>query len=232
MGRKASGIVLVLSGLAVALVPPCPGNWEYTHIANNEVVLEQRSRAILISIRNAGADYQAASASDTRSMHGSLFLGLTPPHFPYYAGQYRGYFLRCLSTYEVGINGDARVGHPAATVPQEMAAFTVQIKQLVQEADFCWQVPNAILDSPSKVLRIVHLVAAAFVYFLEIHPYANGNGHMARFLLIALFARHQLYFRSNMEIHPRPREPDYSKAIASYRNGDVTGLHRLLLEAL
>ncbi|MGO7815608.1 Fic family protein, partial [Rhizobium ruizarguesonis] len=72
--------------------------------------------------------------------------------------------------------------------------------------------------------RAIELAAALFVYFLEVHPYANGNGHMGRFLLQSLLGRYGLYFNSNFNMHPRPKDPAYTSAISQYRNGPLLPL--------
>jgi hypothetical protein len=111
--------------------------------------------------------------------------------------------------------GDHRVGHRANVVLAEMAALAANIERALADCDVTWTVPNAVMSPAEKLARVVSVGVAIFVYFLEIHPYANGNGHAARFLL----ARHGVFLR-RWQMHPRPQDPPYSLAIAAYRNGD------------
>lgn len=210
-------------------LPACPTNWEYTNHPDADGLLVSRSISTLSIVRRANLAIKDALSKDTRLIHEPLFRGLSPEHFPYFAGNYRGYAMRCLSDYEVGISTDKRVGHPAATVHLEMLEMSESIGRAQRELDLIWQASTKILPRELKLLRTIELAAAIFVYWLEIHPFANGNGHMARFVMVCLFGRHNIYFKSNMAIHPRPAEPQYSNAIAAYRNGHPQDLHLLLL---
>jgi len=214
------------------LPTPCPANWEYEDRPNYNTRLTARKTALLKQLRRLLNSQKAAVAADTRIVHGLMFKGLTPEDFDYFAGHYRGEQFRCLMNYEVGIQGDKRVGHPAATIPMEMNAFTLSVGQVVHQLDYHYSVPNAIFSPAHKLLRAIELAAAVFVYFLEIHPYANGNGHMARWILMALLGRHDIYLNASFDLHPRPTEPLYSNAIVQYRNNNKAPLHILLMECL
>ena len=79
-----------------------------------------------------------------------------------------------------------------------------------------------------RLQRTVEVAAALLVYFMEIHPYADGNGHMGRFLLLAIFARYQLY-RARFPLHPRPAPP-YINLIPIYRQGNKVPLIKYILQ--
>jgi len=168
---------------------------------------------------------------DTRPVHEQFFRGLTPPNTPYYAGNYRGEGFFCLKDYRVQIRSDPRVGHPPNVVVREMAALAVDIEDALRQCDFVWTVPNSIFSQSEKLAKVVSVAVAIFVYFLEIHPYANGNGHAARFILIAALARHGIYI-SRWQIDPRPSDPPYSKAIRDYRSGIRGPLERFVLSCI
>ena len=160
----------------------CP-SWEYKDVPGYADTLKARSAAILISLRTDNGKAQATRAKDTRPTHATYFAGLTPPGFDHYAGHYRGENLECLRDYEVKIRNDPRVGHAPSTVPLEMAEFALGIGRVIAELDFLWEVNEQIVSAPEKLLRTIELTVALFVYFLAIHPFANGNGHMARLLV-------------------------------------------------
>lgn len=213
--------------------PACPGNWEYKDVPNSEATLTRRSTNALRAARIANPAQKLSLAKDLRPIHEWLFSGLTPKHFSYFAGHYRGERgFRCLVNYTVGIAGDPRVGHPPATVPLEMEKFALDIDRIAAEMALYFQARDIWLPPQEKVLRAIQLVAALFVYLLEIHPFANGNGHMARWLIICLLGRHDVYVKKDWPLHPRPTEPAYSQAIIAYRNGDRSKLHVLLLDCL
>src|SRR6202042_1083778 len=98
----------------------------------------------------------------------------------HYAGHYRGEDFDCLRDYAVRIAINPRVGHLPNVVPAEMDEFKDMVCNAVSRIDAAWSVEDRILPRSSKIRRLSELVAAVFNYFLEIHPYANGNGHIAR----------------------------------------------------
>ncbi|TIX25561.1 MAG: hypothetical protein E5V37_26955 [Mesorhizobium sp.] len=210
----------------------CPKNWDYENHQNSGAIVARRSTTAVRIVRGMNAAQKAALAQDIRPFHELLFTGLTPPHFPYFAGKYRGERFRCLQDYEVGVQGDRAVGHTAATVPMEMESFAVEVGRLNKEMDFSFSANSKLFTPEMKVFRAVQLVAAAFVYFLEIHPFANGNGHSARMLIICLLGRHNIYPNAKWKLHPRPDDPAYTQAIAAYRKGDKSKLHVLLLSCI
>ena len=211
--------------------PLCPSNWEYEETVGYDRLLKQRNASAAAIIRGASPHDLLRHVGDPRPSPRRLFDGLTPPHFPYFAGNYRGSALRCLDTYEVKVNDDTRVGHPAATISLEMDAFQDLIRKALQECDYIHHVNSKILTKENKLFRLIELTAHAFVYFLEIHPYANGNGHMGRLILLCLLARYYIY-PSNWPIHPRPAEPPYTAAIVAFRNGDKWPMISFLLRCI
>lgn len=211
---------------------PCPGNWEYEHLPNYRAMLVERTEALLIAIRNSDSARKLRHARDTRSIHEQYFRDLTPEGFPYFAGRYRGEPLRCLDLYEVGVAGDAVVGHTAATVPAEMDEFGTRLAEAMKLVDHELSVPNILFDEPSKLLAHVRVVVALFVEFLEIHPYANGNGHMARFLMLSLLGRHEIYPSRAWSIDPRPADPPYTNLIKAFRQGNENPLILYVINSL
>lgn len=212
--------------------PDCPKNWEYEDAPNSGALVTNRSIRILKILRSLNPLQKAAAAKDTRPAHSFLFKSLTPTHFPYYAGHYRGEPFRCLQHSQVGVKSDPNVGHVPATVPMEMTDFGRLLDRAVDQLDLVFQAPTALFSQRLKVFRAVEIAAALFVHFLEIHPYANGNGHMARMLLICLLGRHGMYPNANWKVHPRPSDPRYSDAIKAYRKGNPKPLLTLLLDCL
>lgn len=212
--------------------PPCPTNWNYETFPCSNVKVTARTIRLLKAIRATNPEQKLVLSTDTRPVHKSLFSDLVPAGFEYFAGNYRGSDNRCLVDYEVGIRSDRNVGHTAATVPLEMESLAKEIKRIAAELDFVYSAPSSMVKPEIKLFRAVELISALFVYFLEIHPYANGNGHIARFLIISMLGRHNVYPNSKWNIHPRPDEPAYSQAIIAHRNGDRAPLHILLLQTL
>lgn len=211
---------------------PCPKGWEYEHLPNARVILTRRAEQILLEIRQSTPRQNLTAARNTRPIHAILYHQLTPPGFPYFAGNYRGSKHWCLDQYEVHIPNDRRVGYSSANVAQFMEEFSGRIATAIALVDQQLQMNTPLTSEPLKLVAYVAVLAALFVEFLEAHPYANGNGHMGRFLLLALLARRQIYPTAAWRIDPRPKDPPYSNLIARYRDGDQLPLIQFILDAL
>ena len=204
--------------------PDCP-KWEDAHHPDRATVLPRRAAEVLLRLRSGDID-TAAAAVDTRPVHGRLFLDLTPACCPYYAGHYRGESYRCLEHLSVGIRDDPAVGCP----PSLVARWMTELGQAIDDG-------LAALDAPSpseaadKVLLAVAIGCRAFEYLLRIHPYANGNGHAARFLLVAILGRYGYWLR-RWPLEPRPPDPPYTTLIRRYRGGDPRALESYVLSLL
>jgi Fic family protein len=77
----------------------------------------------------------------------------------------------------------------------------------------------------------VKLACSAFVTFLTVHPYADGNGHTARALLWLLLFRFG-YVPSGWTIEPRPSILDYGTLIAQHRRGIRDPLEQYVLKRI
>jgi hypothetical protein len=97
--------------------------------------------------------------------------------------------------------------------------------------DHIYSAPNALISPSAKLASMVQVAVGFFVYWLEIHPYANGNGHLARLVLITLLALFGVYL-SRWPLHPRPADPPYSELISRYRKGDQNALIRFVLSCI
>lgn len=210
--------------------PACP-EFEYQHVSNYQSVLADRTLQTTRRLVAKPLNDILPLLKDTRPVHARYFEGLTPSEYPHYAGNYRGANLPCLERYVVSIRDDPRVGRPPHAVHVLMSEFAAEVQDTVSELDFLHRTSDTVLSKPQKLARTVQLLAALFVYFLEIHPYANGNGHMARFLMISALWRHG-YVLSKWKIDPRPPDPPYSEAIKLYRSGIRQPLEHFIMSCL
>jgi Fic family protein len=81
-----------------------------------------------------------------------------------------------------------------------------------------------------KLTYAITFACRVFEEFLRIHPYANGNGHIARFLIWVILG-YCGYWPNNWRIEPRPNPP-YNDLIVEYRNGNCEPLEKLILSSL
>lgn len=208
----------------------CPG-WEYKDVTGHQQVIAARTEYALRRIRLSAQPARLSICCDTRPFHRDYFENLAPRDFGYYAGNYRGSNFPCLLYYRVGIQSDPRVGHAPGTISMEMASFERQITLAVAQINQAQSANVRLFSEEEKLYRTVEICASLFVYFLEIHPYANGNGHMARLILICLLANHNIYL-SRWSIDPRPQEPQYSLGISDYRSGKPEPLITFILSCI
>lgn len=196
----------------------CPG-WDYKRHPNI-AILHQCVATQLIPLRKGKLDGLSV-AKDTRSIHHAIFRKLTPTQCPYYAGNYRGSRYCCLLTYEVVFNG--KNGTPAHQVADVMNNFAETITTVIETLDKVHIEPYA-FSVEDRMKFAVRLACEVFIVFTKIHPYADGNGHLARFLIWTLLGRYN-YWPIRWGIEPRPvTQPDYHILINEYETGNVAPL--------
>lgn len=208
---------------------PCP-DWEYKQVGDHQAVLRTELATILRALRTAEVSIEVEGV-DTRPVHYQLFNRLTPPGHPYFAGHYRGENFPCLANYAVGVPADPMVGIPSSQVQVAMAQFGQDLLTAAAVLDVFFTQPDAQATQEEKLYSAVVIAARAFQEVLTIHPYANGNGHMARFLVWLLLGRYG-YWPSKWTIDPRPNVASYSAAISSHRREHPAPLERMILQSI
>jgi hypothetical protein len=203
----------------------CP-TFEYSNHPDAVDVLREKQTQLLRQIESGLVDATAAS-TNTRPYHRHLFHELCPPHCFYYAGHYRGDSHRCLKFYEVSVGSDSLVGYPPSSVSGALAELAVSLRADIAGFDAAFRIPRVQLSPSQRVLYIVAFACRVFVQFLTIHPYANGNGHIARFILTIILYRYGIGLKE-WAIDPRP-SPPYSELISKHRRGDHEPLEMVIL---
>ena len=202
----------------------CPANWEYKDVEGATDIVRARCTALVARAANLDAK---VVLPDTRPTHGGIFEGLHPPNFPRFAGAYRGDdACRCLKVYEVKIEADPRVGIPASTVGAAMLAFRDRVLRAIQALDAAAKMQET---AEKKFFARIRVACALFEEFCRVHPYANGNGHIARLLVTTLLARYG-HPPGRWTVEPRPPDPPYSSYIGRYRDGQREQFESFLIE--
>lgn len=162
--------------------------------------------------------------TDTRPTHKEVFLPLTVTGYECYAGEYRGSTsCRCLRNYPIFI-GRHEGSHPHH-VQAHMAKFAIMAASAFQSLKT--QIEG--LDAAKKLRLIAERAAEVFVAFLTIHPYADGNGHMAR-LIILLWMFYFGFKVQDFTWHPRPYSSlQYDDLIQQHRDGNTKPLVALFI---
>lgn len=197
--------------------------WEYTTHKHASRV-EDRCSILLMSMHGDIKKFERFGCCTLRG-HRYLFRGLTPKDYRYYAGNYRG-TIGALKAYDVMAGGDPRTGFPAVVVPFYMQQF----EKLLQDAlvKFDARLAANVDEMEDFLIVYVSILADFLVWFLDIHPYANGNGHMARLLIWALLGRLGAWPIS----WTVDKRPNYVDAIKEYRDGNKDPLEEFILKSL
>ena len=208
----------------------CPP-WQYSAHPDFPRRLSESTARVLTAIQ-AGKYPVDAFARDTRPIHLELFTGLTPRGFEYYAGNYRGSHHFCLKNCEIKmIPPDPLVGAKASTVQREIDRLGDAIVKWVQQIEQALATRPRPMTQAHRAVAVVKLACSAFVTFLTVHPYADGNGHTARALLWIVLIRFG-YVPSEWTIDPRPSIPNYAAMIALHRRGTREPLEQYVLTRL
>lgn len=202
----------------------CP-EWEYNSHPQRRALVPRRVSEVLTDLVTRRIDTLSV-AVDTREVHRRVFRELTPAGYEYYAGHYRGEPFRCLRYYPVAIRDDPRVGARPESVGFWIRELNAEIRSGLMELD-----ANVLLTREQRLQYIVALACRAFVFFLTIHPYANGNGHAGRLIVWSVLGRYGHWPR-RWPIDPRPPDPPYSQLITRCRDGDPVPLESYLLLTL
>jgi fido (protein-threonine AMPylation protein) len=185
----------------------------------------------MVAIRKS-SELRGRLSRDTRAVHRRLFCNLTDNNYEYFAGNYRGSNFKCLRNYTVGVSSDPRVGiHPWA-VESHMSQIADEMPCRLAELKIAAATLNAVISENAKLTAYVHFAAAIFELLLRVHPYADGNGHVARFVLWCLLGEFG-YWPHKFRIEPRPEWGlDYTNAILQYRNGDKKWLISMIINSM
>jgi hypothetical protein len=199
--------------------------WRYEKHPDRRQHLTAMVRDLLLGLRTGGLETRAF-AMDSRVVHERLFKALTPPGYEYYAGHYRGEPFRCLWRAQVHIKMDPRVGSPPEAVEPLLAGLASRVGLAMDALDADHSMPRA-----DRLNLLIALTAATFEYFLRVHPYLDGNGHVARFMVWCVLGRYG-FWPVRFTVEPRPPDLGYSASLNRYRDGDHAPLHALLVSML
>ena len=194
--------------------------WEYTSHPNYPFPLIVRTEEVLESIQNATKEDIVRLLIDTRGVHKHLFSELTSNGHEYFAGHYRGEDFGELKHYQIQrLSGALQDCCPALEVPSTMEKFGEKVGQGIEKLD------ALITNQPSDIVmnRVIKFACDVCVEFCKIHPYANGNGHISRMILISILQTYGYEIR-DFPIDPRPPEKNYINYMMSYAAGDRTPL--------
>jgi hypothetical protein len=193
----------------------CP-RWDYENHRKRNCVLPGRVARIVWNLRSGKVD-TLDLIQDSRPHHRYALGRLTPRGHRYYAGNYRGSGFACLDI-DVGPSGRPGVYSTAREVAHDLEMLMLNIGLAVDRLDKRFSADLSLADE-AVLLKVLLVVASnIFADFLRVHPYLNGNGHVARLMVWALMGRYG-YWPERFSVEPRPRVRDYVAMIEECRAG-------------
>lgn len=194
--------------------------------------IEANLRAILADILVGAPRRIPPTVGMAQEWHRLTYASIALP-VPYYAGEVRDTdpAFPELVGYEVMI-GSAQ-GVPSADVPGALVAFEAGMQAVMRQLDP--RLPVGTRPASAVDLRAVLLAAAiAHGEWIRIHPFANGNGRIAR--LWANWAMVRYGLPVFVSLRPRPAGLLYAGAAAASMRGDhdpmATVFHDMLRATL
>lgn len=153
--------------------------------------------------------------------HRETYRGV-PLLVAYYAGEIRDSDLDFpeLIGYEVAVG--TAMGTPSSDVADALAALEAGLQLVVARMDSVIAVDGGPGTNADRV-AVLEVAAIAHGEWVRIHPFANGNGRIARLLANWVFVRYGLPFF--LTLKPRPANMLYASAAAASMRGD----HRPML---
>ncbi|MFL9979727.1 Fic family protein [Paraburkholderia graminis] len=160
-------------------------------------------------------------------MHYRLFNGLMKRGCEAFAGNYRG-SAGCLANYVVVIT-DGKTAIQTAASADVSASMATLSAEIAEDFDALAGAGGAAgLQTMNDVVGWLDIAMERMVSFLGIHPYADGNGHIGRFMMFCYLSAAGIW-PNNWPLDDRPPHP-YDEAIAAFRNGYVDGLRDVMLQ--
>lgn len=189
------------------------------------------ARSLVESFRRTAPDRAVPTLDGVLDWHRMLYAGCSTPCADY-LGHLRGDpVVPELADYDVGVGRLQPDGLPdkmgvwSGSVLAEVEGLLRGIRAALDQLDALVPVGSAPVD-PSHLHSVLSLCAVIHGEWVRIHPFANGNGRMARLWVAFISLRYGLPVF--LVVKPRPQDSGYALAAAASmgRPPDFRGDHR------
>lgn len=167
-----------------------------------------------------------AYLTDTRPAHTFQFSDLTPPNQAYMAGNYRGSQYPCLERSVVSVDG--YFGSDPVDVEADMSDLHETLALAVGALQDQKDSASPKLTEVQYMDLLVALIAHFYVWLLRIHPYEDGNGHMARLLGYVIC----LKSGRRPKAWPLHKRSPFGNMVTAYREGATDKMEEGVLKAI
>ncbi|HVD79783.1 MAG TPA: Fic family protein [Propionibacteriaceae bacterium] len=182
---------------------------------NNLSLIQSNAAQLITELRAAAAERILPTREELCRWHARLYAGCDVPIVGY-VGHFRGDpTVKELLDYEVGLGARLKDGNLekmgvwARTVNDEMNAVLAGLHAVFAELDGRLPVGQS-PTTADQILEMISFAALAHGECLRVHPFANGNGRIARLLVAFICLRYSLPMF--LYIKPRPESDDYIRA--------------------
>ena len=200
--------------------------FDYESVPGYQQVLQCAQMQLLTDL-STQSDVNLDTICDTRPTHYFMFKDLTPKNQPDFAGHYRGSSAYYLKNYKVKFGQNE--GALPVDVESSMEALAYSLRRLYKRFLSNSQITG--MARTTILYNFARLAAITIIDFIKIHPYADGNGHISRFIACAYLMPHKL-IPTKWQIDPRPNDQDYSQGmIGGVRDANLDILTNYLIDS-
>jgi hypothetical protein len=181
----------------------------------NLSLIQGNAAQLITELRATAAQRLLPTCEELCRWHARLYSGCEVP-VAGYVGHFRGDpAVPALIDYEVGLGARLKDGNLekmgvwARLVSKEMGAVLAGLNAVFAELDARLPVGKS-PTTPDDIVAVISFTALAHGECLRVHPFANGNGRIARLLVAFICLRYALPMF--LHIKPRPESDDYIRA--------------------
>jgi Fic/DOC family protein len=182
---------------------------------DNLSLIQSNVAQLIMELRVIAEDRMLPTRETLCHWHARLYAGCVVP-VSGYVGHFRGDpAVQQLIDYEVGLGARLKdgslekMGVWARRVSNEINGVLAGLHAVFAELDARLPVGKR-PSSADQILEVISFAALAHGECLRVHPFANGNGRIARLLVAFICLRYGLPMF--LHIKPRPENEDYIRA--------------------
>ena len=135
--------------------------------------LSDNLQSVLTSLRDHARSREPIDVSLAKDWHARIMEGLQAPD-PLYVGRFRGE----PGLESIGVRIGAYEGAPPGDVSAALRDFEEHMVRVVEYLDE--QIPRGAMPDARTLPAVIEVCAYAHAKWVQIHPFANGNGRTAR----------------------------------------------------
>jgi hypothetical protein len=189
--------------------------WWQEDDPKNLSLIQGNVAKLITELRATATDRVLPTREELCRWHARLYAGCDVP-VAGYVGHLRGDpAVPELIDYEVGLGARLKDGNPekmglwARQVGDEIEAVLAGLRAVFVELDARLPIGKS-PTTPDEILALISFAALTHGECLRVHPFANGNGRIARLMVAFICLRYGLPMF--LHIKPRPESEDYIRA--------------------